>query len=74
MMVRTVNDISTAFVATTAIASPMWIQYLEGISKWAEWTLPILGAVWLVVQIVYKIREYNRGTGRTGQEKDSTED
>lgn len=61
---RTANDVGTAVVATTAVSSPLWLDKVQTVSDWAEWSLPILGAIWLVVQIVYKVREYHRGNGK----------
>ena len=63
-VVKAVNDGGTAIVATTAIASPLWLDRVQTVSEYAEIALPILGALWLVVQIVYKIREYNKSNGR----------
>lgn len=58
--VKAMNDAGTAVVATTAIASPLWLDAVQSISSYAELLLPILGAAWLAVQIVYKIKEYKR--------------
>lgn len=70
MAVRYTNDIITAGVAAGGLTLPWWI---EVVSDAAQVFLPILGAVWLVVQIVYKIREGRTyGNNSTaGEEKDS---
>jgi len=41
--------------AVAAIASPWWLPSLHDISQVAAEWLPILGGVWLAVQIVIKI-------------------
>ena len=45
----------TAAVATVALASPWWLPALKQASVYAGDWLPILGAVWLAVQIVTRI-------------------
>ena len=57
MNIQSINDAGTGFVAATAVASPLWLDTLSG---FAELVLPILGATWLVVQIVYKLKEMKR--------------
>lgn len=42
----------TAVVAT---ASPWWMPYLTQSSQAASLWLPLLGAAWLIVQIVLKL-------------------
>lgn len=49
-------DRATAGVAVSAIVSPAWLPALEETSRIAGHLLPILGVVWLMVQIVLKIR------------------
>lgn len=61
MSVQSLNDAGTSIVAATAVASPIWLQAVEGVSTVAEWALPVLGAVWLVIQIIFKLKEMNRG-------------
>lgn len=41
--------------ALAAVASPVWLPKLHTISIIAAEALPILGATWLIVQIVIKI-------------------
>jgi len=57
MNIQNANDAGTGVVAATAIASPLWLDTVQQVSTFAEWALPILGAVWLVVQIAWKVRE-----------------
>ena len=68
-MTQRVNDSITAGVAGGAITVPWWI---EAVSDGAEIALPILGAAWLIVQIIFKTREYYRGRNkqRAGQTQD----
>ena len=58
MITQATVDTSTNVVAATAIASPLWLGYAQGLSDMAEWALAPLGAAWLLVQIVLKIKEY----------------
>lgn len=41
--------------AVAAIASPWWLPTLHDVSQFAAEWLPILGAVWLIVQIGVKV-------------------
>jgi hypothetical protein len=56
-------DNTTAAIAAGAVASPVWLPWLEAASSTAAMIAPILGTVWLVVQIVAKVREM-RGKDR----------
>ena len=57
----TVADKVTAALATGAIVSPLWLAPLKQISDIAAILAPILGSVWLAVQIIVKIIEVRRG-------------
>lgn len=46
--------------AAAALASPWWLPSLHGVSVIAAELLPILGAVWLIVQIAVKLAQYRR--------------
>lgn len=50
----------TTAAAGAAVVSPFWLPPLQTISEVASVALPILGAVWLVVQIAAKIIEVRR--------------
>ena len=52
-MMRT--DSHTTVIATAAVVSPAWLPWFQEISDIAGVILPILGAVWLLVQIVRAI-------------------
>ncbi len=41
--------------AVAAVASPWWLPVLHSTSEYAALTLPILGVVWLSVQIGVKM-------------------
>ena len=45
----------TNTVATAAVASPWWLPSLADVSHTAGLLLPILGVVWLTVQIVTRL-------------------
>jgi hypothetical protein len=51
MMDRTTNAI-----AAGAATNPIWLPTLEGVSQTASLILTILGIVWLIVQIHFKLR------------------
>lgn len=42
----------TTTIAVGAVSSPWWLDALESASDGAALIIPILGAVWLIVQIV----------------------
>lgn len=52
---NTMTDHTTAGVAAGAIASPVWLPLLQDASNVAAVVAPLLGAVWLVVQIAGKL-------------------
>jgi len=54
-------DHSTSAVATAAVSSPLWLPSLKDVSDVAALLLPILGAVWLVVQIAGYIIRHRKG-------------
>lgn len=49
-------DNTTNAVAATAVSIPVWLPWLQTTSEIAATVAPILGAVWLVVQIWAKIK------------------
>jgi hypothetical protein len=49
------GEIVTDTGAVAAIVSPWWLPAVHQISDVAALALPILGAVWLIVQIAIKI-------------------
>lgn len=49
------GEVVTDTGAVAAIASPWWLPALHDVSQFAAEWLPILGAVWLVVQIGVKV-------------------
>lgn len=51
----TSGEIVTDTGAVAAIVSPWWLPFVHEVSQAAAMCLPILGALWLVVQIVEKI-------------------
>lgn len=54
---NTLVDNTTAGVAASAVASPVWLPWLNTTSEMAAMIAPILGALWLIIQIVAKVRE-----------------
>lgn len=50
----------TTATAGAAVVSPFWLPSIQGISEIASVALPILGAIWLIVQIVAKVIEVRR--------------
>ncbi len=75
------NDNTTGIVAATALASPLWLDRAKdaagSVSSFAEWSLPVLGALWLLVQIIRKVQEILNERARrraAGEEAASTEE
>lgn len=53
-------DHTTTTVASAAVTSPFWLPSLKEVSDVAALMLPILGALWLVVQIGGYIIRYRK--------------
>jgi hypothetical protein len=53
-------DTTTAAVAVSAVSSPVWLPWLHMASDGAALIAPILGTIWLIVQITSKAREMLR--------------
>jgi hypothetical protein len=53
-------DRSTDTVAAAAVVSPFWLPILQDVSGIAALIVPILGAIWLVVQIVGYFRRKDK--------------
>lgn len=51
------NNEMTNVTAGVALVSPFWLPSLQQVSEIASIALPILGAAWLIVQIVAKLYE-----------------
>jgi hypothetical protein len=51
----TTHEIVTDAAAAGAVASPIWLPTLHQASEFAAMILPILGALWLALQIGLKI-------------------
>lgn len=51
----TTHEIVTDVGAVAAIASPWWLKALHLTSEFAAQVLPILGVIWLLIQIVMKV-------------------
>ena len=50
----------TDSAALAALTSPFWLDALRQASAVAGVLVPILGAIWLIVQIVHKLRHWNQ--------------
>ena len=42
--------------AVGAVSSPFWLHFLTPVSEFAALVLPIVGALWIVLQIIYHLR------------------
>ena len=49
------GDNLTSWLAGLAVISPMWLPWLQDVSTIAALLLPILGGIWLLVQIWAKL-------------------
>lgn len=50
-------ETATNSAAVAAVASPVWLPWLHTASEITATVAPILGALWLTVQIISKITE-----------------
>lgn len=53
------TEAATNVVAGAALTTPLWLETLREVSLFAGFLVPILGAVWLLVQIVHKLRNWD---------------
>lgn len=60
MIQNPMSDHATTYVASAAVTSPLWLPSLKDVSEVAGLLLPILGAVWLIVQIGGYILRYRK--------------
>ena len=58
MLEMTTGEIVTDTGAVAAIASPWWLPALHSVSDVAALVLPILGVLWLCLQIAIKIYQF----------------
>jgi hypothetical protein len=64
----TVGEIVTDTGATAALTSPLWLPSLHSVSEFAALILPILGAVWLVLQICGRLLALSKKLSLTDKE------
>lgn len=57
-------DNTTTTVAAAAVTSPFWFHWLQTASEAAAIVTPILGAIWLIVQITSRLLEAVRKNHR----------
>jgi hypothetical protein len=63
---ETASEKVTAAIATGAIISPIWLPYAHDIA--AQWA-PVLGCVWLVLQITLKLIDRVAGIRHKDEEE-----
>ena len=62
MSLGTVVNNATNASAVAAVASPWWLPLLKSTSEYAAFILPIMGVIWLAIQMVgYLIRVWKHG-------------
>lgn len=54
----TTSEKTSAVVAAGMISSPFWTAYIKDISELAALLGPILGVIYLSIQIVYKLIQF----------------
>ncbi|MDX0260526.1 hypothetical protein GOC60_04785 [Sinorhizobium meliloti] len=65
---RTMEHTTTA-VAASAVTTPFWLPWLQTASETAATIAPILGLVWLIIQIFSKtIETYQRMRDRKNED------
>lgn len=57
---QTPTETSTTAIAAGAVTSPVWLMSLNDASGYAAMWAPILGVIWLIVQIVSKLLEIRK--------------
>lgn len=55
------SDLATNTIAIASIIIPFWLPGIAQISADAAIALPILGALWLILQIALKIHAFYKG-------------
>lgn len=53
-------DIANTTIAAGAVASPVWLPWLHTTSEIAATIAPILGLIWLLVQIYAKLKDLRK--------------
>jgi hypothetical protein len=61
------TNVMTNAGAGAAVVSPWWLPALHDVSAFAAEIVPILGAAWLIVQIIAKVAEIMRKKDGTRQ-------
>lgn len=54
-------DAVTNSVAVASLAIPLWLPSLQDTSQFAALIIPILGAGWLILQIILKLHAFFKG-------------
>jgi hypothetical protein len=54
------GEFATDVGATAALTSPVWLPWLHTASEFAALMFPILGGLWLTVQIIVKLTQVVR--------------
>lgn len=57
MSVAQAVERSTDAMAVAAVASPIWLPYVQEVSELSALLLPIAGLVWLVIQMISHFRK-----------------
>jgi hypothetical protein len=60
------SNVITTAGAGAAVVSPWWLPSLHEVSTVAAELAPILGAIWLLTQIILKVSEYRRSRNGKG--------
>ncbi len=50
----------TNVVATASLASPWWLPTIADVSQAFTLLLPILGGLWLLIQIIHKLSTWRK--------------
>lgn len=52
---NTMTDHTTAGIAAGAVVSPIWLPFVQDASNAAALIAPLLGTIWLIIQIAGKL-------------------
>jgi hypothetical protein len=61
-LLHNVADAVGAVIATSAATSPWWRDHLHLASTFATEFAPILGVIWLTVQIIHRVSHWTKPT------------
>ena len=53
-----VVELVTDIAAVASVSSPWWLPVMAGLSSFVHATLPVIGWLWIFIQIVFKFYDF----------------